>query len=416
MLAMFFSHCYTDRMKTNFDKTSRQVPVVTHLAIALALVFFCGCSTVSHLTMPASNPGNLPPLKVGVYADNGPSGIGAVEWFRLINDSPEMELHLLDGEAIRNGKLDGLDVLVMPGGSSSTEYQTLRPEGVEKMKAFFRAGGGYIGTCAGCSLMTDDVKGRACVMPWKRVSSEPATMFPTFNLNEKGAAALGLKAGSHVIRYHGGPFLEPTTNVIADAKIEVWGTIDAEATMKGKVDPKRKMYGSPAILGGTFGKGKVFIISGHPEYFNSTLYIVVAAFKYVSGRDITFPTRPRTPRSIAVGFLASGIQGVETAATALDLDAEKDFDLVPIDLDAMRQRRLDHLDVLVLASKSSLKNPFMKKCIHEFLARGGKVVGFNAGVKALPEGGIACEPRKGVVEAIRKLFPQLPQLAETPKE
>ncbi|MBR4171730.1 MAG: hypothetical protein IKR48_08775 [Kiritimatiellae bacterium] len=394
-------------MKTNFDKTLRQGSVVTHLAIALALVFFCGCSTVSHLTMPASNPGNLPPLKVGVYADNGPSGIGAVEWFRLINGSPEMELHLLDGEAIRNGKLDGLDVLVMPGGSSADEYRTLRPEGVEKMKAFFRAGGGYIGTCAGCSLMTDDVKGRACVMPWKRVASEPATMFPTFNLNEKGAAALGLKAGSHVFRYHGGPFLEPSTNVIADAKIEVWGTIDAEATMKGKVKTEKKMYGSPAILGGTFGKGKMFITSGHPEYFNGTIYIVVAAFKYVTGRDITFPARPRNPRSIAVGFLASGIQGVETAATALDIDAEKDFDLVPIDMDGMRQRRLDHLDVLVLASKAPLKNKPMQGFIREFVARGGKVVGFNAGIKALPPGGIACEPRKGTVEAIRKFFPQI---------
>ena len=30
----------------------------------------------------------LPPLKVAVYADNGPSGIGAVEWFRLVNESP----------------------------------------------------------------------------------------------------------------------------------------------------------------------------------------------------------------------------------------------------------------------------------------------------------------------------------------
>ena len=28
------------------------------------------------------------PLKVGVYADDGASGIGAIEWFRLVHDSP----------------------------------------------------------------------------------------------------------------------------------------------------------------------------------------------------------------------------------------------------------------------------------------------------------------------------------------
>jgi hypothetical protein len=27
-------------------------------------------------------------LKVGVYADEGASGIGAIEWFRLVHDSP----------------------------------------------------------------------------------------------------------------------------------------------------------------------------------------------------------------------------------------------------------------------------------------------------------------------------------------
>ena len=53
-----------------------------------------GCSAESR---------SLPPLKVGVYADAGPSGIGAVEWFRLINESPEMELKLLDGEMVREG-------------------------------------------------------------------------------------------------------------------------------------------------------------------------------------------------------------------------------------------------------------------------------------------------------------------------
>ena len=61
-------------------------------------------------------------LKVGVYADEGASGIGAIEWFRLVNDSPEMELKLLDGGIIRAGGLNGLDLLVMPGGDSKLQF------------------------------------------------------------------------------------------------------------------------------------------------------------------------------------------------------------------------------------------------------------------------------------------------------
>ena len=249
----------------------------------------CGCSTTkpaapcteakpqAACAAPSSRAPAVAPLKVGVYADKGPGGIGAVEWFRLVQESPEMELKLLDGKMVRAGALDGLDILVMPGGSSYTEFESLGTNGVERLRAFVRNGGGYVGTCAGCCLLMDGPKKRARMMPWNTTGSEGNTMFPTFNLNAKGAAALGLKEGPHVMRYHGGPFLWPTTNVIADAHLEIWGTFDAEATLKGRLNANKKMFGAGAIVGGTYGKGRVFVTSAHPEYFNGTLYVVEAA-------------------------------------------------------------------------------------------------------------------------------------------
>ena len=139
------------------------------IAIAFAVIV-CGCCTTPcdkggcGAVACAAKVQN--PLKVGVYADAGPSGIGAVEWFRLVNESPEMEIKLLDGKMVRNGGLDGLDGFVMPGGSSKTEFDTLGTNGVEKMKAFIRNGGGYIGTCAGCCLLMDGPEKRARMMPW----------------------------------------------------------------------------------------------------------------------------------------------------------------------------------------------------------------------------------------------------------
>ena len=369
--------------------------------VCIALAVACGCATVPEKATPPAAA--QAPLKVAVYADAGPSGIGAVEWFRLVEDSPEMELHLVDGAAVRAGALDGMDLFVMPGGSSKTEFTTLGTNGVRRMQAFVRNGGGYIGTCAGCCLLMDGEDRRARMVPWNTAGSEGCTLFPTFQVNEKGAAALGIKKGAHVMRYHGGPFLWPTTNVIADAKFELWGTFDAEACLKGKVNPKKRMHGAGAILGGTYGKGRVFITSGHPEYFNSTLYIVRGAFKYVTGRDVTFPTRPRAPRALTVGFVCGGISGVDTAQTALDLAAEKDFDLVLIDVDGIRQRRLDHLDVLVLTNDKLAKNDDFKEQLRGFVARGGKVVGFKTGRKLLPPEGVACGTGQDAVKAIRRL-------------
>ena len=365
----------------------------------------CGCTTTKNPDGRTSPGERLPPLKVGVYADRGPSGIGAVEWFRLVDESPDMELHLLDGEAVRDGALDGLDLLIMPGGSSVTEYQTLGSNGVERMKAFVRNGGGYVGTCAGCCLLMDGPKKRARMMPWNSSGSEGHTMFPTINLNAKGAKALGLKEGPHVMRYHGGPFLQPTTNVIADAHMEIWGTFDAEATFKGRINPKKKMYGSGAVVGGTYGKGRVFVTSAHPEYFNGTLYVIEAALKYVTGRTITFPPRTRAPRVLSVGFLAKGISGVKTAETAVALARAKDLDLVLIDLDGIARRRMDNIDVLVVPSAVFVKNKKVSEAISAFTARGGKVVYCSLGAKDAPAGAVVSTSGDAVVEAVRKLFP-----------
>ena len=371
------------------------------LGLVMVAAVLCGCTTEKVDATTGATPQTT--LKVGVYADRGPGGIGAVEWFRLIEESPDMELKLLDGESVRKGGLDGLDVLVMPGGNSMDEYRSLGTNGVEKMKAFIRNGGGYIGTCAGCCLLMDG-KMRARVFPWNTKGSEPDLFFPRFKLTEAGQKALGISTNTVVMRYHGGPFMWPTTNRIEGARFELWGTYDSEATFRGRVNPKKQMHGAAAIVGGTYGKGRVFATSAHPEYFERTLYVIRGAFKYVTGCDVTFPVRIRKPRAISVGFLAKGISGVTTAETALALARDPDLDLVLIDKDGIFMRRMDNIDVLVVTSAAPKKDRVLARAIADFAARGGKVVGYGDGVKALPEGGVACGPREGVVKAIHGLF------------
>ena len=377
-----------------------------------AAVVVCGCTTTFNSPCPAESPAvcssapqGAAPLKVGVYADRGPGGIGAVEWFRLVKESPEMELTLLDGADVRAGKLTGLDVLVMPGGSSMTEFESLGTNGVAKMKEFMRAGGGYVGTCAGCCLLMDGIKKRARVFPWNTTGSEGDLFFPQFKLTPAGQKALGLGAGPHVIRYHGGPFMWPTTNRIDDAHVEVWGTYNAEASFKGPVKKEKKMYGAAAIIGGTYGKGRLFATSAHPEYFESTLPFVKAAFKYVTGRDVTFPARTRRPRALSVGFLAKGISGKKTAETALALAQVKDFDLVLIDKDGIFMRRMDNIDVLVVPSAIYKKDKNIAAAISAFAARGGKVLYCGPGAEKAPAGAAVSTSGDAVVEAVRKLFP-----------
>ena len=348
------------------------------------------------------------PLKVGVYVGRGPGGVGAVEWLRLVEESPDMELKLVDGVQVRQGALDGLDVLVMPGGASKTEFESLGTNGVARMKAFIRKGGGYIGTCAGCCLLMDGPKQRANVIPWNSTGSESDLLFPRFKLTDAGRKAMGLTNQTVVMRYHGGPFMWPTTNRIEGAKFELWGTYDAEATFRGALKKQKKMYGAAAIVGGTYGKGRVFVTAAHPEYFDSTLDIVQAAFRYVTGRTVAFPSRVRTPRAVSVGYLTTFAMSLQTARDVLTLAKERDFDLVPVNGDGIFTRALDHVDVLVVPDSSKKLSDVSLRLIRAFAARGGKVVAYGGGVKLLPEGrgSVACGSMEEAVKAIHGLFPR----------
>ena len=335
--------------------------------------------------------------KVAMYAGSGVGGNGVVECLRLVNESPELELHLVDAKGVQTGALDGMDMLLMPGGSSDREYKALGSNGVARLDAFLRNGGGYIGLCAGCAVVMDE-KSRARMIPWKWSGATSGTLFPAIKINEQGAAALGIKAGTMPVRYHGGPLMWPSTNVFDGVNTEQWATFDAEGSMKGR--HKVKMYGAAAIVGGTYGKGKIVACTVHPEYSLDTLKIVKGAFKYLIGQDVTFSARPRARRALAVGLMTSDLSGLEVAETILSLSAERNLDLVPVDADAVNMRALDHLDALVLVNDRIAKNRSVMEEIRGFVSRGGKVVGFGSGVKALPPGGVACRDGKEAVATV----------------
>ena len=341
------------------------------------------------------------PLEVGVFAGVGPRSNGCVSWFRLVDSSPEMNLTLLDADDVRSGALDKLDILVMPGGSSPAIKKDLKPEGAEKLKSFIRNGGGYVGTCAGCCLLMEessDATRGINVIPYARKGSKGQFMMPVA-INGKGAAAMGVKAGEYKIRYSAGPILYPVTNVIEGAAFEVWGTYASDFdTPKNKLE----MNGQVAIVGGTYGKGRVFAIACHPENFPVTHFLVQGAFRYVAGREVTFPVRKRALRALAVGVFTPVIQGTEVARTIVALGNLPEVDLFPIAVPEIDSGMLDHLDWLVLpdggARRYDERYKGRKDFFDAYLSRGGRMAGWGEGAKRLPDGAKKCASGKELVE------------------
>lgn len=358
-----------------------------------------GCATSPSVKCSRS----AAPIKVSIYLGEGAKGIGAIEWCRLINECPEMRMKLVDGEAVAAGALEGEDVVVMPGGNSKEEFTSLTEEGVKKFKEFILNGGGYIGTCAGCSILLNEDDRRLKIVPYRRLSSTKL-INGNFKITKAGAEALGIAEEPRRIRYSGGPIIKKTENEVPDAKFEVFATYDFEASTTGRANTE--MFGAPAILGGTFGKGKVFTTVAHPEYFEDTLDIVEGAFKFVTGRDVKFPPRMKKKGAVAVGYLTSYIRGIEMAETALAIDKTDDMYLVPVDVMSDWRRQLDHINILVITNDiiaDPKRGKNVKKLVEKFISRGGTVIGFGSAVKVLPEGAIPSGSREELVKTIRSL-------------
>lgn len=329
-------------------------------------------------------------IKTGVYAGRGISGNGATEWFRIVNSSPEMELKIVDSKMIREGGLDGLDVLVMPGGSSPDIKRDLGTNGTERIKDFIRNGGGYFGTCAGCCLMMEEAPDPSRgigVMPFYRSGSKGRFLIPV-ELNKDGAEATGLKTGLYSIQYSHGPILEPSTQLVAGASFKVFGVNRSDSGKHGKAP---EMYGRAAIVGGTYGKGRVFVTSVHPEFFENSRVLVKGGFHFITGRDITLPVRPRSRRAYTLAYYSVYPMGVETAKTMLALDANKDIDLFPINDEDIRRGLLDHADALLFPHSAKGKlDKVPRGMVERFASRGGFILGWGNGVTRFPDGCKAC--------------------------
>ena len=96
------------------------------------------------------------PLRAGVFVGVGSMGLSSTELIRYVARSPALDISFVDGEDMRNGALNSLDLFVMPGGMSGTIVGDMGPSGVVNLKEFVRNGGSYVGMCAGNVILLDD--------------------------------------------------------------------------------------------------------------------------------------------------------------------------------------------------------------------------------------------------------------------
>ena len=356
------------------------------LALIPALLICAGCATAPKA---AACPKKIvsctvKKIKTGFYIDKGARGGGVLQLARLLHHSPQIDMVLLKGEDLRKGKLKGLDMVVMPGGSSQLEMESMGPAGVKALQDFVRNGGAYVGICAGFHITLNRPE-RAQLFPYTYIREAVGARGDVqIDLNKEGAKLLGVKPGKRMVRYSRGPI----------AKAAQWskGSCKTYAHYTSSLSPLGRagvsFFGTPALIGGTYGKGKVIATSFHPEYMLSTHELFVGCVYAVTGIKITpkLPVAQYRPLRVlyCVGAVLDGHAQSIKEFTALESCPE--LAVKP----GLNKDLLLETDLLIMPNgpdawgKGLIKNGWIK-ILKEFMDRGGKIIAVGDAWKTIPD-------------------------------
>jgi hypothetical protein len=229
-------------------------------------------------------PEKTKPIKVAIFDGKGApvSGIDNVEG--RIKSLPQATVTRVPADEWGTIDLKAFDVVVFSGGSGSVQAAAIGEKGRENVREYVRGGGGYLGVCAGAYLACSNFSWGLGILNAGTVSSkwQRGQGFMDIEVTDEGRKLLGDVKGTFKVRYHNGPIIKPAgrTDVPAYTPVAFFRSEIAEYG-----SPAGVMVNSPSQAMGTFGKGRVFISSPHPENTPGLENFIPRAVLWAGGAD-----------------------------------------------------------------------------------------------------------------------------------
>jgi len=207
------------------------------------------------ISVPTPNPVTV---NVLIYDGNGviPGSVNGVE--ECLEESNNENLisnvhfNYSTTEEVNSETLSGYDVLIMPGGLASTYLEN--PEiNAEDLKNFVYSGNGYVGICAGSYAASSHVDGYYDgwgIAPHVRAKSVDYVGDLSISMTSNGRDILDSKDVETLYHWNG------------PAMYETDGFDDSLANYAGD---ETGYQGYSAIMGDTYGSGRVVLSGPHPE-------------------------------------------------------------------------------------------------------------------------------------------------------
>ena len=228
-------------------------------------------------------------LKVAVFDGNGAGAISVIETIEALRIDTGIYAVAISAYEIQLGKLSEFDALIFPGGSGSKELNNLGKKGKEIVGDFIRKEGkGIVGICAGGYLLSS-TSGYPNLSIESSVHIDRAHYnrgrgLVEFTLTESGQKIFPeLKGGKMFAQYYDGPVLVQSDSTE--------GTYEEQATFVTDIHPDNFAPigitpGRTFSLNEKVGKGRVFIIAGHPESTPGMRWMVPRMTRWVCNSDL----------------------------------------------------------------------------------------------------------------------------------
>ena len=226
------------------------------------------------------------PVKVGIFDGKGAPDDGINNVINVLKSLPQAEVTRIPGEQMGTVDLKQFNVVVFSGGSGSQQSKSIGETGLKNVREFVRDGGGYCGICAGAYLACSNFSWGLGILNASTKSSKWARGrgFMDVELTVDGKPLLGDVNGTFKVRYANGPIIKPGDRADIPA-YKPLSLFRSEIAENGT--PVGIMVNSPAQAISTFGKGRVFISSPHPENTPGLEHLIPRAILWAAGQDET---------------------------------------------------------------------------------------------------------------------------------
>lgn len=227
-------------------------------------------------------PAKSKPVKVAIYQGPGAPESSAQNVGKVIKLLPGATARIITAEEVGSLDLTAFDAVVFPGGSASQQAKAIGEAGKTNVKEYVKNGGGYVGICAGAYLACTNFDWSLGIMNASTVSSKwmRGSGYVDLEVAHDGRPILGEVNEVFKVRYNNGPIIKPS----ARADLPSYRALSFFRTEVAKNGtPVGVMVDSPAQAISSYGKGRVFISSPHPENTPGLEYLIPRGILWAAG-------------------------------------------------------------------------------------------------------------------------------------